>query len=190
VILYLHPAQIRALADEQIRALISTLTDEQIRTLRSALIEAQKEGAVSDRSEDQTVQERTKKNEEISTPIKPPDTYSKAYHLNKIENTDAQLALNRLLEEMEKRSSVLIKFFPGAIAIFIGTNKIMHITPMPSYFSLRIYYKFEGELLSGFQKIFKTIKIDSDGITLKIENANQIDDFIKFIDYLETPQSM
>ena len=173
------PEQIHALTPEQIRALTSTLTPEQMAALRSALIKSQELGAPSGLSEDQIFQKRTKEKEEISTPIKPPDTYSKTYHLNKINNTDAQLALDRLLEEMGKKSSVLIKYFPNTIAIFIGSYKFMHITTMPSYFSLHIYRKFEGDTLSSFQKISKNVKIDNDGVDIKIEKVSEVEDLIK-----------
>lgn len=105
--------------------------------------------------------------------------YSKTYHLNKINNTDAQLALDRLLEEMEKKSAVLIKYFQNTIAIFIVTHKFMHITTMPSYFSLHIYRTFEMDMLSSFQKISKNVKIDYDGVDIKIEKVSEVEDLIR-----------
>ena len=135
--------------------------------------------ALPARSEDQINQKRTKEKEEVITPFTPSDSYSKTYHLNKINNTDAQLALDRLLEEMGKKSSVLIKYFPNTIAIFIGSYKFMHITTMPSYFSLHIYRKFEGDTLSSFQNISKNVKIDNDGVDIKIEKVSEVEDLIK-----------
>lgn len=131
------------------------------------------------RSEDQINQKRTKEKEDVITPIKSPDIYTRTHHLNKINNTEAQLALNRLLEEMGKKSSVLIKYFSSTIAIFSGSYKLMHITTMPSYFSLHIYQKFEGDRLLNFQKISKNVKIDNDGVDIKIERVSEVDDLIK-----------
>jgi hypothetical protein len=81
--------------------------------------------------------------------------------------------------ELEKKFSVSIKYFPNTIAIFIDTYKWMHITTMPSYFSLHIYRNVEKYTSSDFEIISNNVKIDDNNIDFKIEKESQVVELLK-----------
>lgn len=116
--------------------------------------------------------------------------YTKDHHLNKIEAINAREALGFLLQELEAKSSVTIKYFHGNIAVTKDEIKWLHIVAQPSniviivygFFSRNRLKPFTKNNLKEFEKISINARLESYGINLKVEKLSQIEDFLKVIE--------
>lgn len=116
--------------------------------------------------------------------------YTKDHHLNKIEEINAREALGFLLQELEAKSSVTIKYFHGNIAVTKEGVKWLHIVAQPSNIVIVVYGIFsrnrlkpfnEGNL-KEFEKISINARLESYGINLKVEKLSQIEYLLKVIE--------
>ena len=116
--------------------------------------------------------------------------YTKDHHLNKIEEINAREALGFLLQELEAKSSVTIKYFHGNIAVTKDEIKWLHIVAQPSNIVIVVYgifsrnrlKPFNEDNLKEFEKIPINARLESYGINLKVEKLSQIEDLLKVIE--------
>lgn len=116
--------------------------------------------------------------------------YTKDHHLNKIEEINAREALGFLLQELEAKSSVTIKYLHGNIAVTKDGIKWLNIVAQPSnilivaygIFSTNKLKPFTKDNIKEFEKIPINARLESYGINLKVEKLSQIEYLLKVIE--------